>query len=72
MMHGGIIGALVGLAFAAIEYVVFGGLIDRARRRDEKGPGPAIFDLIRKAQLVLFPIIGYFAGRILLSDGGAS
>ena len=71
-MSAGVIGALVGLAFAVVEYFVFGGLIERALRRGEKGPGPAIFDLIRKAQLVLFPIIGYFAGRILFSDSGAS
>ena len=72
MMSAGVIGALVGLAFGVVEYFVFGGLIERALRRGEKGPGPAIFDLVRKAQIVLFPVIGYFAGRILFSDGGAS
>ena len=72
MMSAGIIGALVGLAFAVVEYLVFGGLIERSLRREEKGPGPAILDLVRKAQLVLFPVIGYFAGRILFGDSGAS
>jgi hypothetical protein len=72
MMSAGVIGALVGLAFAVVEYFVFGGLIERALRRGETGPGPAIFDLIRKAQIVLFPIIGYFVGRILFNDSGAT
>ena len=72
MMSGAVIGALVGLAFAVVEYFVFGGLIARALQRADKGPGPAIFDLVRKAQLVLFPIIGYFAGRILIGDGGGT
>jgi hypothetical protein len=72
MMSAGIMGALVGLAFAVVEYFIFGGLIERALRREEKGPGPAILDLVRKAQLVLFPIIGYFAGRILFGDSGTS
>jgi hypothetical protein len=72
MISGAAIGALVGLAFAVVEYVVFGGLISRALQRGDKGPGPAIFDLVRKAQLVLFPVIGYFAGRILFGDSGAS
>ena len=71
-MTAGIIGALVGLAFAVVEYFIFGGLIARSLRRDEKGPGPAILDLVRKAQIVLFPVIGYFAGHILLGDSGAS
>ena len=72
MISGAVIGALVGLAFAVVEYFVFGGLIERALRRNEKGPGPAILDLVRKAQLVLFPVIGYFAGRILFSDSGGT
>jgi hypothetical protein len=72
MMSAGVIGALVGLAFAVVEYFVFGGLIERALRRGEKGSGPAIFDLIRKAQIVPSPVIGYFAGRILFSDSGAT
>jgi hypothetical protein len=55
-----------------VEYFIFGGLIARALRRDEKGTGPAILDLVRKAQIVLFPVIGYFAGHILLGDSGAS
>ena len=72
MMSGAVIGALVGLAFAVVEYFVFGGLITRALQRGDKGPGPAIFDLVRKGQLILFPIIGYFGGRLLIGDGGGS
>jgi hypothetical protein len=70
-MSGALIGGLVGLAFAAVEYLIFGSLIERALRRNEKGPGPAILDLVRKAQLILFPIIGYVAGWMLV-DRGAS
>jgi hypothetical protein len=71
MMSAGVIGALIGLAFAVVEYFIFGTLIERALRREEKGPGPAVLDLVRKGQLILFPIIGYFAGRILFGDGGS-
>jgi hypothetical protein len=72
MMSGALIGALVGLAFAVVEYVVFGRLIEREARRDNKGQGPKILDLVRKAQLILFPVIGYFAGSLLLDRAGAS
>jgi len=68
-ISGALTGGLVGLAFAAVEYLIFGSLIERALRRDEKGPGPAILDLVRKAQLILFPIIGYFAGWVLVDRG---
>ena len=70
-MSGALVGGLVGLAFGVVEYFVFGRLIENALRRSEKGPGPGILDLVRKAQLILFPIIGFFAGLVLV-DRGAS
>jgi hypothetical protein len=67
-----LIGALVGLAFAVLEYFVFGTLLRRSLERGAKGAGPAILDLVRKAQIILFPIIGYFAGSLFASQNGAS
>jgi hypothetical protein len=71
-MSMGLIGALIGLAFAVVEYALFGALLNRSLRRGTKGAGPAILDLVRKAQIILFPIIGYFAGSLLAADNGAS
>jgi hypothetical protein len=71
-MSMGLIGALIGLAFAVVEYALFGALLNRSLRRGTKGAGPAILDLVRKAQIILFPIIGYFAGSLLATDNGAS
>jgi hypothetical protein len=72
MMSLALIGALVGLAFAGIEYFLFGALIAGALRRGTEGAGPAILDLVRKAQIILFPIIGYFAGSLIAGPNGAS
>ena len=72
MMSLALIGALVGLAFAAVEYVLFGALLDAPLQRNEKGAGPAILDLVRKAQIILFPIIGYFAGSLFAGQNGGS
>ena len=66
-----LIGALVGLAFAAIEYVMFGVLIARAAERGETGSGPKALDLVRKIQLVLFPLVGYFVGPYVAEAFGA-
>ena len=39
-MTPAVIGALIGLGFALVEYVMFGILIRRAEERGETGPGP--------------------------------
>ena len=65
-------GGLVGLAFAVAEYFLFGALIERAARRGEEGQGPRILDLVRKAQLVLFPVIGLIVGAMLAQNSGVS
>jgi hypothetical protein len=65
-----LIGGLVGLAFAVAEYVLFGVLIERSVRRGVKGPGPYVFDLVRKGQLVLFPLLGLVIGSILAGGNG--
>ena len=69
-MSPALIGGLVGLAFAAAEYFLFGALIRRAARRGEEGQGPRILDLVRKAQLVLFPVIGLIVGAMLAKNSG--
>ncbi len=65
-----LIGGLVGLAFAVVEYFIFGALIARAEKRGERGRGPHVLDLARKAQLILFPVIGVIVGSILAGDEG--
>ena len=70
-MSVALIGALVGLAFAAVEYVMFGVLIARAHERGETGPGPVALDWVRKIQLVLFPVVGYFVGPYVVEAVGA-
>ncbi|MGQ7791932.1 hypothetical protein ACUN0C_05945 [Faunimonas sp. B44] len=71
-MSPALAGAFVGLAFAAVEYVMFGVLIARARERGEEGRGPRMLDLVRKVQLVLFPLIGFFAGPYVAGSLGVS
>ncbi|MDH3196281.1 MAG: hypothetical protein OEL78_08215 [Hyphomicrobiales bacterium] len=60
-----LIGALVGLAFAIAEFFMFGVLITRAAERGETGRGADILDMIRKAQIVIFPAAGWIAGSLL-------
>ncbi len=65
-----LIGGLVGLAFGVVEYFIFGALIARAERRGEKGRGPRLLDAARKAQLILFPLIGILVGSVVAGDNG--
>jgi hypothetical protein len=65
-----VVGGLVGLAFAVVEYFIFGALIRRAGGRGEDQRGPRILDLVRKAQLVLFPLAGLIIGSLLAGDAG--
>jgi hypothetical protein len=65
-----LIGGLIGLAFAVAEYWVFGALIARAGRHGERGGGPRAIDVARKAQLILFPLIGFVVGSILAGQNG--
>ena len=59
-----LVGALVGLAFAAAEYFMFGIIIRRSADRDEAGSGAKILDMIRKAQIVIFPAAGWIVGSL--------
>jgi len=65
-----LIGGLVGLAFAAVEYWMFGALISRASVRGDEGRGPRILDLARKTQLILFPVAGFVVGWMLAGSFG--
>jgi len=67
-----LIGALVGLAFAIVEYLIFGALIAKAERRGDRGNGPKVLDAMRKAQLVVFPIIGWFVGPVFADVMGGT
>ncbi len=71
-MSPALIGALVGLTFAAVEYVLFGALIRRAAHRGEAGQGPRIVDLVRKVQLIAFPVAGFLLGPVLVGNSGVS
>ena len=65
------IGGFVGLAFAAVEYWMFGALIGRAAARGEQGRAPRVLDLARKTQLILFPVAGFVVGWVLAGSFGA-
>ncbi len=59
-----LIGALVGLAFAVAEFFMFGIIVRRSAERGETGRGANILDLIRKTQIVIFPVAGWIAGSV--------
>jgi hypothetical protein len=65
-----LIGLLVGLAFALAEYVLFSALIRRAAARGEVGRGPVILDWVRKAQIIVYPLIGWLVGRFVAAQSG--
>ena len=69
-MSPALAGALVGLAFAVAEYFWFGVIISRAFRSGREGPGPRVLDYVRKGQLVLFPVVGWFVGPIVARSLG--
>ena len=70
-MSASLIGGLVGLAFGIGDYFLFGALITRAVRRGEEGAGTRALDIARKAQLVLFPLVGWFLGPYAAGLSGA-
>ena len=72
MVPWGIIGALVGLAFALVEYVFFGKLMRRVEMTGGSADSRRILDWVRKSQLVVFPVVGFFAGRWVGGYVGAS
>ncbi len=69
-MSFNLIGALVGLAFAVVEYFIFGMVIARGARRGEAGKGPQALNFVRKAQIIAFPLIGWFIGPVFADAMG--
>ena len=70
-MSASLIGGLVGLAFGIADYFLFGALITRAARRGEEGAGTRALDIARKAQIILFPLVGWFLGPYAAGLSGA-
>ena len=67
-----IIGALVGLAFGIADFVMLGYMRAEMRRRsptERLGAGFAL-NVARFSQLILFPVVGWFAGPIVTSNMG--
>ena len=60
-----LIGALVGLAFGVAEYFLFGALIQRVDLTGGSSDSKRVLDIVRKVQLVLFPVAGFIAGWLL-------
>ena len=68
-MSPALIGGLVGLAFALVEYPLLGALIQRVELTGGSPDSKRILDIVRKVQLVLFPVAGLIAGWMLESYG---
>jgi hypothetical protein len=66
-----LIGALVGLAFAVVEYFLFGALIQRVELTGGSPDSKRVLDIVRKVQLVLFPVAGLIAGSMLDTSGAS-
>ena len=65
-----LIGGLVGLAIALAQYFLLTPLIARAERRGEHGRVPRLLDLMVKAYVIIFPVIGVLAGSVLAGENG--
>ena len=64
-MSPALIGGLVGLAFALVEYPLLGALIQRVELTGGSPDSKRILDIVRKVQLVLFPAAGLIGGWML-------
>ena len=72
MVPWGLVGALVGLAFALVEYVFFGKLMERVEMTGGSADSRRILDWVRKSQLVIFPGAGFLIGRWVGTSLGVS
>jgi hypothetical protein len=61
-MSMSVIGALVGLAFAVVEYFLFGALMQRVEQTGGSPDTRRVLDWVRKGQLVFFPAVGFLVG----------
>ena len=69
-MSASVIGALVGLGLALLDYFVFGTVIRNQAGNASDPRKAAILDMLRKAFLVVFPIVGWFLGPLVLQNYG--
>ena len=61
-MSYALIGALVGLTFAIVEYIMLGKLMQRVAMTGGSPDTNRVLDWLRKSQLVIFPAVGFFVG----------
>ena len=63
-MSASVIGALVGLAIAAVDYLLLRLLASRVDLDDTK----RVLKITGISQFVLLPIVGWFAGPLIVGD----
>jgi len=65
MIPAWFMGLLVGAVFAVLTYIVLGAVINKTRNdgRIERGQFAFTLDLIRKIDLVTFPVFGALIGH---------
>ena len=63
-MSAGLIGALVGLVIAAVDYFVLRLLASRVDLPETK----RVLNVTGISQFVLLPIVGWFVGPLLVGD----
>ncbi len=72
MSDPAVIGALIGLAIGVVDFFILGyvrEMIGRRRSSDRLGAGMAL-NVARISQLILFPVVGWFAGPVVASNMG--
>ena len=72
MTEPAILGALIGLVFGIVDFVLLGYV---ARKRGERRPAERLgsnlgLTVARVSQLIMFPVIGWFAGPVIASNMG--
>ena len=63
-MSASVIGALVGLAIAAVDYFLLRMLASRVDLEDTK----RVLKITGLSQFVLLPIVGWFSGPLIVGD----
>ena len=72
MSEPAIIGALIGLAIGVVDFFILGYVrqwLGRRRPAERLGAGMAL-NVARVSQLIIFPIVGWFAGPVVASNMG--
>jgi len=63
-MSAGVIGAIVGLAIAAVDFALLRLLASRVELDDTK----RVLNITGTSQFVLLPIVGWFAGPFIAGE----